>query len=170
MAASFAMVAGVLGGVFVMLRRRLQRPMEQLAAFLRRLNADQLDERLWLDRPPMRGQDEIDLVAEGVGALQARIASHVRGLAPGRRPGPRGDGQCLRDALRASSDWVARCGGEEFVLVPETPLAQAQDVAERLRQQIEQTVQIALPDGTLLRVTPALGWPSTAAVSVALIC
>lgn len=67
-------------------------------------------------------------------------------------------GHCLRDALRASSDWVARYGGEEFVLVlPETPLSQAQDVAERLRQQIEQTVAVALPDGRTLRVTASLG-------------
>lgn len=67
-------------------------------------------------------------------------------------------GHCLRDALRASSDWVARYGGEEFVLVlPETPLSQAQDVAERLRQQIEQTLAVALPGGQALRVTASLG-------------
>lgn len=67
-------------------------------------------------------------------------------------------GQCLRDALRASSDWVARYGGEEFVLVlPETTLPQAQEVAERLRQQIEETLAVALPDGQALRVTASLG-------------
>jgi two-component system, cell cycle response regulator len=67
-------------------------------------------------------------------------------------------GQYLRDALRASSDWVARYGGEEFLLVlPETPLSQAQDVAERLRLQIEQALVVALPDGKQLRVTASLG-------------
>jgi two-component system, cell cycle response regulator len=67
-------------------------------------------------------------------------------------------GQCLRDSLRASSDWVARYGGEEFVLVlPETPLAQALDAAERLRQRIAQELRVELPGGQVLRVTASLG-------------
>jgi len=229
-AASLALMLVVLGVVVITLRRQLQSPMQQLAGFLRRQGAHQLDEQLLLQRPSKRGQDEIDLVAEGISTLQARIASHVRELDARvaerteqlqtaldtlktlaitdpltgcnnrlaftqkypeaithaeryARPlslvfcdvdrfkaindnhgHPVGDkvltamGQCLRDALRASSDWVARYGGEEFVLVlPETPLAQAQDVAERLRQQIEQTLRVELSNGQLLRVTASLG-------------
>lgn len=229
-AASLALVLVVLGVVVTALRRQLQSPMQQLAGFLHRLGADQLDEKLLLQRPSKRGRDEIDLVAEGISTLQARIANHVReldarvaerteqlqtaldtlktlaitdpltgcsnrlaftqkypeALTHAERYGrplslvfcdvdrfkaindnhghPVGDkvlttmGQCLRDALRASSDWVARYGGEEFVLVlPETPLSQAQEVAERLRQQIEQTLKVELSNGQMLRVTASLG-------------
>jgi len=67
-------------------------------------------------------------------------------------------GHCLRDALRASSDWVVRYGGEEFLLVlPETPLDQAIEVAERVRQHIEEQLKIALADGRRLYVTASLG-------------
>ncbi len=228
--ASLALMVVVLGVVVVTLRRQLQSPMQQLASFLRQQGADQLDEKLSLRRPAKPGLDEIDLVADGISALQDRIAEHVReldarvaertgqlqialdklkvlaitdpltgchnrlafsqkypeALAHAERYGrpfslvfcdvdrfksindnhghPIGDqvlaamGHCLRDALRASSDWVARYGGEEFVLVlPETPLLQALDVAERLRQQIEQTLAVALPGGQALRVTASLG-------------
>jgi diguanylate cyclase (GGDEF)-like protein len=42
--------------------------------------------------------------------------------------------QFLRDRVRGEIDWVARYGGEEFVIVlPETPLAGALVVAEKLR-------------------------------------
>ncbi|WP_457417959.1 diguanylate cyclase [Roseateles sp. P5_E7] len=229
-AASLALMLVVLAVVVITLRRQLQSPMQQLAGFLRRQGAHQFDEKLLLQRPSKRGQDEIDLVAEGISTLQARIASHVReldarvaerteqlqtaldtlktlsitdpltgchnrlafsqkypeALTHAERYGrplslvfcdvdrfkaindnhghPVGDkvlnalGRCLRDALRASSDWVARYGGEEFVMVlPETPLSQAQDVAERLRQQIEETLRVELSNGQLLRVTASLG-------------
>ncbi|WP_028449275.1 GGDEF domain-containing protein [Chitinibacter tainanensis] len=46
-------------------------------------------------------------------------------------------GQTLRGGLRGEQDWVARYGGEEFLLVlPQTALARAGTVAERLRQSI----------------------------------
>ena len=39
-----------------------------------------------------------------------------------------------RKSIRGSSDWIARYGGEEFVIVlPETPLAGALQVAEKIR-------------------------------------
>lgn len=49
-------------------------------------------------------------------------------------------GGLLRAAVRGS-DLVARLGGEEFVvLLPETPLAGALEIAQRLRQQVEAMV------------------------------
>lgn len=46
-------------------------------------------------------------------------------------------GQILREGLRTDSDWVARFGGEEFLVVlPKTPLPEALQVAERLRLSI----------------------------------
>jgi diguanylate cyclase (GGDEF)-like protein/PAS domain S-box-containing protein len=45
----------------------------------------------------------------------------------------------LSDSIR-KSDYAARYGGEEFVVVlPETPLLKAEELAERLRKQIEDT-------------------------------
>jgi diguanylate cyclase (GGDEF)-like protein len=67
-------------------------------------------------------------------------------------------GKCLRQELRAEVDWVARYGGEEFVLVlPETPLAAALEIAERLRQRVEQDVTLRLADGRQLHVTASFG-------------
>lgn len=46
----------------------------------------------------------------------------------------RGFATRIRTSLRQSSDWVARYGGEEFVLVlPETALEEAAQVAEKIR-------------------------------------
>ncbi len=224
------LTAVVLTATLLVVRRRLQRPMREMADFVNRLGADRLDERLQLSQRSANTRDEMDLMAAGFSALQDRVAEHVReldarvadrteqlqtaldklkvlaitdpltgchnrlafsqkypeALAHAERYGrplslvfcdvdrfksindnhghPVGDqvlaamGHCLRDALRASSDWVARYGGEEFVLVlPETSLSQAQDVAERLRRQIEQTLLVTLPNGGALRVTASLG-------------
>lgn len=230
MAASLALLALVLGIVLATLRRQLQAPLQQLAAFLQRLRTEQLDEKLVLHRPARPGRDEIDLVVDAIATLQGRIALHVRELDARvaerteqlqtaldtlktlavtdpltgchnrlafsqkypeavahaeryERPlsvvfcdvdrfkavndghgHPAGDrviaavGQWLRGALRGSSDWVARYGGEEFVLVlPETPLAQALEVAERLRLQIAQSEGVALDGGQRLHITVSLG-------------
>lgn len=47
-------------------------------------------------------------------------------------------GATLRENLRHGSDWVARFGGEEFLIVfPETPLDIASVLAEKLRKRIE---------------------------------
>lgn len=62
----------------------------------------------------------------------------------------------LAQALRAG-DVIARWGGEEFlVLLPETTPAQAEQVAERLRQQV-QGLEVELADGRRLAVTLTLG-------------
>jgi diguanylate cyclase (GGDEF)-like protein len=48
-------------------------------------------------------------------------------------------GRCLRETLR-SADVAARYGGEEFsILLPQTSLAEAETIAERLRANIEAT-------------------------------
>ena len=50
-------------------------------------------------------------------------------------------GSTLRDHQRHGSDWVARFGGEEFLVVfPETSLEAASVLAEKLRKQIEDLV------------------------------
>lgn len=54
-------------------------------------------------------------------------------------------------------DLPARYGGEEFaVLVPETQLAEAVDLAERLRGDLE-AAHIELPDGRTFKVTASFG-------------
>ncbi|MBB4286678.1 GGDEF domain-containing protein [Roseospira goensis] len=63
-------------------------------------------------------------------------------------------GAC-REALRVT-DLLGRMGGEEFaVLLPETAMASATDVAERLRATIAER-QVAL-DGVTLTITASLG-------------
>ena len=64
--------------------------------------------------------------------------------------------QALASPLR-STDAVGRFGGEEFLIVlPETDLAGAAVVAEKLRQTVEE-LAVALEDGTVLRVTVSIG-------------
>ncbi|MHB9131081.1 MAG: GGDEF domain-containing protein [Armatimonadota bacterium] len=71
---------------------------------------------------------------------------------------------CLRKCLR-DTDVLARYGGEEFVvLLPETTLAQAEILAERLRQAIE-ALHIPLRGETVLNMTISCGvaaYPTTA--------
>ena len=53
----------------------------------------------------------------------------------------KGMAEILLSEMRAQIDWVARLGGEEFVvLLPDTPLEAAGRVAERLRLAVEATV------------------------------
>ena len=60
-------------------------------------------------------------------------------------------------SLRRPADFTARWGGEEFIiLLPNTPLEGALDVAENIRTDIEKT-PILFADGTVLRVTISIG-------------
>ncbi|MEW6219726.1 MAG: diguanylate cyclase [Thermodesulfobacteriota bacterium] len=62
----------------------------------------------------------------------------------------------LRHGTRANVDWVARYGGEEFLIVlPETPGAGAESVAERLRQGVERLVIVH--EGREIRITASFG-------------
>lgn len=62
----------------------------------------------------------------------------------------------LAENLRMS-DLLARIGGEEFlVALPQTALADAERVAERLRQVVAET-PVTLPSGERLRVTVSIG-------------
>jgi hypothetical protein len=56
------------------------------------------------------------------------------------------DAQICKSELRAS-DYIGRLGGDEFtVMLPETPLATAFEVAERLRKVLEAIRASASPD------------------------
>ena len=60
-------------------------------------------------------------------------------------------------AVLREADIVGRMGGEEFaVLLPETELSRAAEVAERLRKEVEQTL-IPLEHGLPLSVTVSIG-------------
>jgi diguanylate cyclase (GGDEF)-like protein len=62
--------------------------------------------------------------------------------------------------IARTSDLVARFGGEEFVLIlPETNLIDAQDVAERIRKKVADTPFIV--DGHAIRITVSLGVTSS---------
>lgn len=62
----------------------------------------------------------------------------------------------IRDGVRGS-DIVCRYGGEEFVMVlPETQLPVAIEVAERIRLSIEASM-VELPDGTVIELTASMG-------------
>ena len=60
-------------------------------------------------------------------------------------------------SLRRPADFVARWGGEEFViLLPNTPLAGATEVAEHIRSDIEKT-EISCAGGLTLNITISIG-------------
>jgi two-component system cell cycle response regulator len=66
----------------------------------------------------------------------------------------------VADALRTNTrtvDWVARYGGEEFcVVMPDTPLGESLEIAERLRVAIKnQTTQAV--DGREIKITASMG-------------
>ncbi len=76
---------------------------------------------------------------------------------------PAGDA-VLREVVRRMmnglrpSDLVVRMGGEEFaVILPETDLAQAMAVSERMRERISQTSVITLDDGETVSATVSIG-------------
>lgn len=65
-------------------------------------------------------------------------------------------GEILPRQLRAT-DLVSRWGGEEFaVLLPDTGLADAAHLAERVRSAIE-AMQVLQPQGSILRCTVSIG-------------
>jgi two-component system cell cycle response regulator len=68
----------------------------------------------------------------------------------------------VREAVR-TVDWVARYGGEEFtVVLPDTGLAEACEVAERIRLRLEES-ELSAYDGRRLTLTASLGVAERAA-------
>jgi diguanylate cyclase (GGDEF)-like protein len=66
-------------------------------------------------------------------------------------------GEIFPKIVTRSNDLVSRWGGEEFsVLLPNTDLATAVEIAERIRTEIAETV-VPLPDGTPTRTTISIG-------------
>ena len=63
----------------------------------------------------------------------------------------------LKLSLKRPADFTARWGGEEFVvLLPNTPIEGAMEVAENIRHNIENT-QIEFPDGVVVSITISIG-------------
>ncbi len=68
----------------------------------------------------------------------------------------RGFAKVLENSIR-KTDYAARYGGEEFVVIlPETPLAKAKELAERLRNKIAGH-SISIEDGKELNITVSVG-------------
>jgi diguanylate cyclase (GGDEF)-like protein len=68
----------------------------------------------------------------------------------------RGVADLFKDAMRRRLDWVARFGGEEFVIVlPDTDIGRAVAIAERLRQAVEASRVVHGADE--IRVTASFG-------------
>jgi diguanylate cyclase (GGDEF)-like protein len=71
--------------------------------------------------------------------------------------------QILSEGLR-STDWIGRYGGEEFLLLlPETDMAGAGAVAEKIRSLVQRAV-VPVEGGALTRVTISIGLASLADV------
>ena len=67
--------------------------------------------------------------------------------------------QVASDGLR-STDWIGRYGGEEFlVILPETDIAGAASVAEKIRSLVQLT-SVPMDDGSMARVTISIGLAS----------
>ena len=66
--------------IALLLRRKLQHPLEQLARFARELVPGELPAAVSLERPLNRYADEVDILAEGFYTLQRTVFKHVSTL------------------------------------------------------------------------------------------
>lgn len=220
----------IFAAVFTILRRDLERPMRQLADFVKNLQANKIGTRLELELGPSHVYNEIDLVVDGFRTMQDSLQKHIenqdalvsertiqlqqaldrlkklsitdvltgcynRLFFNERMPGEMhrairyerdlavvfcdidffksvndqyghavGDDvlivfvESLQRELRAEIDWLVRYGGEEFLIVlPETSLSAAIEVAERMRLNVERDLEVTLPDGQRLNITASFG-------------
>ena len=220
----------ILFAVVAILRRDLERPMRQLATYVKNIQADQLSEQLDLDLPHTNSYSEINLVLDGFHTMQKSIQKHIQNqdalvmertiqlekamdslkilsitdgltgcynrlLFNERLPGEIyrstryerdlsivccdidffkkvndqyghsvGDkvlvafAHCIKKELRAEIDWVVRYGGEEFIVVlPETSLKSAIDVAQRMCDSVKEKMEVLLASGETLKITASFG-------------
>ena len=64
----------------------------------------------------------------------------------------------IRKEIRSDMDLLARYGGEEFtVILPETPVDEGMDVAERIRRRIDERLFRPPDSSDILRVTVSIG-------------
>ncbi|MBC3869688.1 sensor domain-containing diguanylate cyclase [Undibacterium oligocarboniphilum] len=67
----------ILVALISILRRELEKPMRQLADFVKNLQANRLSTRLELTMPPGHRYNEIDLVVDGFRIMQDSIQKHI---------------------------------------------------------------------------------------------
>ena len=67
----------ILFAVATILRRDLEKPMRQLAEFVKNLHANQIASKLDIERPPEQAYNEIDLVIDGFRKMQNSIQEHI---------------------------------------------------------------------------------------------
>lgn len=68
----------------------------------------------------------------------------------------------MKSTLKRSTDIPCRWGGEEFaVLLPETKKAEAVQIAENLRANIEKASVLCLGDGSMTHITVSIGLATT---------
>ncbi|MFZ6688340.1 diguanylate cyclase [Undibacterium sp. SXout11W] len=220
----------ILLAVVAILRRDLERPMHQLATYVKNIQADQLSDQLNLDLPHTQTYNEINLVLDGFHTMQKSIQQHIQNqdalvmertiqlekamaslkllsitdgltgcynrlLFNERLPGEIfrstryerdlsivfcdidyfkkvndkyghsvGDkvlvafAQCIKNELRTEIDWIVRYGGEEFIVVlPETSLKSAIDVAERMCNSVKEKLEVLIATGEILKITASFG-------------
>ncbi len=68
----------ILLAVVAILRRDLERPMRQLATYVKNIQADQLSDQLNLDLPHTQTYNEINLVLDGFHTMQKSIQEHIQ--------------------------------------------------------------------------------------------
>jgi diguanylate cyclase (GGDEF)-like protein len=133
--------------------------MDGLTGVANRRTFDHTFEREW--RRSQRTEHPLSLVLVDVDHFKAYNDTY------GHQDGDdclRAVAQCLESVLQRPADLIARYGGEEFAcLLPETDLAGACEIAERLRHAVESLAIVHKGSTTAPMVTISLGVSNNAA-------